>query len=121
MLFFYEDMVRDVPATVAAVATFLGVALTPAELDVVAERASFAWMKKHGKLFDVGSSTPLAGEGTMVRAGAAAHGASLCDAERDEIDDAMRAALIALNSDFPYDERYGRVRRNQNTKPNEMK
>jgi len=100
-------MIKDVPKTVKQVADFLGVKLTASELAVCAERSSFAWMKQYHHLFDGGVGTPLAaGEGTMIRQGAATGGAELTPAQRDAIDAAMLRQFKSLGSDFPYAERY---------------
>jgi hypothetical protein len=104
---FYEDMVRDPTATVRAVAQFLAVDLTAAELAKVVELSSFKWMKQNNLHFDAGRSTPLSTGGEMMRAGKVGDSATeLTKEQRAQIDAAMLSGLEKLGSSFPYRERY---------------
>lgn len=51
LLFCFEDMKRDLPGTVAAVADFIGVA-DPGVRQIAARQATFEFMKAHGRQFD---------------------------------------------------------------------
>jgi hypothetical protein len=104
---FYEDMVRDPTATARAVAQFLAVDLTAAELAKVVELSSFKWMKQNNLHFDAGRGSPLSTGGEMMRAGKVGDSATeLTKEQRAQIDAAMLGGLEKLGSSFPYRERY---------------
>jgi len=104
---FYEDMVRDPTAAVRAVAQFLAVDLTAAELAKAVELSSFKWMKQNNLHFDAGRATPLSTGGEMMRAGKVGDSATeLTREQRAQIDAAMLSGLEKLGSSFPYRERY---------------
>ena len=48
----YEDLVADLRTAILAIGTFLGVPLDSADLDRIAARSSFQFMKAHEALFD---------------------------------------------------------------------
>lgn len=106
----YEKMKADAPASIARIAQFMGVAMTPEEIATVAAKSSFAYMKGIGNKFSPPAMTPLAQrERTMIRRGAAGGSDELLSAAQQQaIDDRMRQRLAELGSDFPYDEYYGR-------------
>jgi hypothetical protein len=107
LVMFYEDMVRDPTATVRAVAQFLAVDLTAAEVTKVVELSSFKWMKQNNLHFDAGRATPLSTGGEMMRAGKVGDSATeLTKEQRAQIDAAMLSGLEKLGSTFPYRERY---------------
>ena len=105
----YEEMVKDHPAAVRRLAAFMGVDLTPDELDAAILRSSFAYMKPISGKFDFMKITPWARpEGSMIRRGQ--HGASgelLSPQMQSRIDAHFRAELKRLDCDFPYDEAFG--------------
>ncbi len=107
----YEEMKADTAASIARIAHFMGVELSPEELATVAEKSSFAYMKGIGHKFSPPAMTPLAQrERTMIRRGAAGSSDELLSAAQQQaIDDRMRQRLASLGSDFPYDEYYGRT------------
>ena len=109
-IIFYEDVCVNLEATVRDLAEFLNVDLTIKEIQSCVERSSFVWMKQHSTLFDLGSPTPVADGGHVVRTGRSNRGAGLNATQRRCVDNAMRRRLQELSSDFPYDERYGAER-----------
>lgn len=103
----YEEMKRDLPGTVARMARFMGVELSPAEQELVVQQTSYAHMKAFAHKFDVpGGGAPWAsGAGAMIRRGRAGASQELISAaEQRRIDDYWRAELVQLKSDFAYDE-----------------
>jgi len=105
----YEQMKSDPSGTIAALADFMGVELSPAEHARVLERSSFEYMKEISHKFDpIGVGLPWArASGSMMRRGAAGQSAEyLSKPDRDEIDKHYRLTLEALGSRFPYDETY---------------
>ena len=104
----YEQMKRDTPAAIRRIADFLDIELTAAELAEVARRSSFPFMKAEQHKFNPGHVVPWgAADGYMIRRGV--RGGSdelLTGAQRQRVDDEARAQLIALGSDFPYDEAF---------------
>ncbi|HET8695931.1 MAG TPA: sulfotransferase domain-containing protein, partial [Gammaproteobacteria bacterium] len=103
-----EEMKRDLRAANAKIAAFMGVDLTAAELAEVERRSSFAYMKEHEHRFNSGQMVPWGSAGGyMIRRGERGGSNELLTAEqRQQIDDACRAQLLALGSDFPYDEAF---------------
>ena len=105
----YEQMVRDARVTVERLAGFMGVDLTPAELDRVVHLSSFDHMKSISTKFDFFKATPWSkAEGAMIRRGQrGASGELLSSATQARLDDYFRAELRRLDCDFPYDEAFG--------------
>ena len=105
----YEEMVKDLRLTVRRLAEFMGVDLTPDELDAVVKVSSVTHMKTISAKFDFMKMTPWAKpEGAMVRRGQ--RGASdelLSPAMQARLDDHFRTELKRLGCDFPYDEAFG--------------
>jgi aryl sulfotransferase len=109
----YESMVEDHAGTVRKLAKFMGVDLTPEELDSVVHQSSFAVMKQaeDGK-FEPARLVPWTRERAMVRAGKSGRSSELLTpAQQRFIDDWCRAELKRLGSDFPYDETFGATAR----------
>jgi hypothetical protein len=104
----YEEMKRDSRAAIARIAAFMGVELTAAELAEVERRSSFAYMKEHQHRFNPGHVVPWGSAGGyMIRRGERGGSGELLTAEqRQQIDDSCRAQLLAIGSDFPYDEAF---------------
>jgi hypothetical protein len=106
----FEEMKSDLRGTVTRIAEFMGVDLTPDELENVVRRSSFDDMKAHSGQFDTrGLSPPWATpRGAMVRRGRAGSADELLSADdQQRIDDYWRQELLRLGSDFPYDEAFG--------------
>lgn len=105
----YEDMKADASASIARIAQFMSVDMSPAELETVADRSGFSYMKAIGSKFSPPAMTPLAEhERTMIRRGESGGSSELLSAAQQlAIDDCMRHRLAKLGSDFPYDEFYG--------------
>jgi hypothetical protein len=59
----FEDMKRDLPATVDRVAAFLDVALAPADRDTIAGRCAFDYMKAHEEFFEMAPPTMFSATG----------------------------------------------------------
>ena len=103
----YETMRTDLPGTVSKIATFMGVALTPAERDAVVAQTTFAHMKTIGHKFDAQGAPWTSTKGAMMRRGERGKSNELLSpAEQQRIDDYWRAELHRLGSDFPYDEAF---------------
>ena len=105
----YEEMVKDLKSTVGRLGKFMGVDLTPDELDAVVKVSSVAHMKTISSKFDFVKMTPWAKpEGAMVRRGQrGASGELLSPATQARLDDHFRAELKRLGCDFPYDQAFG--------------
>lgn len=105
----FEEMKADLENAVRRIAALMEVELTPAELERVVTRSSYAYMKSVGDKFDTrGLSPPWARpRGAMVRRGEHGSAAELLGAaEQRRIDDYWRHELTRLRSDFPYDATY---------------
>lgn len=105
----YESMKQDLPGTVARVAQFMGVTLTPEEAQAVIANCTFAAMKKIEHKFDpVGMGPPWATpQGAMLRRGESKSGKELLPGSHVQIDRWCAERLQFLHSDFPYSEHYG--------------
>jgi aryl sulfotransferase len=104
----YEDMIRDHVGTVRKLAEFMGVELTPNELQSVVRQSSFAAMKEAGEKFEPGRVLPWTAERAMMRAGKTGRSGELLTAAQQQfVDDWCRAELERLGCDFPYDEMFG--------------
>jgi hypothetical protein len=105
----YEEMKKDLRATVCKVAGFLSVALSPDEVEAVVQQSSFDHMKTIEQKFETGMIVPWAKpRGAMIRRGQ--HKGSdelLTPALQQRIDGHCRAELKRLGCDFPYDEAFG--------------
>ena len=104
----YEELKRDSAAGIRRIAAFMSVELAPAELAQVERRSSFAYMKEEQRRFNPGHIVPWGrAGGYMIRRGERGGAEELLTPEqRRRIDDACRAQLVALESDFPYDEAF---------------
>jgi aryl sulfotransferase len=104
----YEQMKRDSGAAIQKIAAFMGVELAPAELAEVARRSSFSYMKQEQHKFNPGHVVPWGSAGGyMIRRGERGGADELLTQEQKQrIDGACRAQLVALGSDFPYDEMF---------------
>ena len=106
LLFYFEDMKRDLAGTVSRVAEFMGVTLTEVQLNEVVRRSSFDYMKGIDDKFAPPSLAPQRDRAVMMRSGKTGSAEGfLGAAERLEVDRAMQRALEQHGSDFPY-ERY---------------
>ncbi|MEZ4454649.1 MAG: sulfotransferase domain-containing protein [Nannocystaceae bacterium] len=100
----YEQITRDLDATVRQVAAFLGVTLSDEVRARVIERCGFSWMKAHEAAFRP-PFVPLPGRApaVMVRSGRSGDGARLLPEEAlARLDAHTRRELQRLGSDFPY-------------------
>ena len=116
----YEEMKADLPGTVSRMARFMGIDLTPEELERVVDLTSYAHMKAIAHKFDVpGGGAPWArGAGAMIRRGQAGSSHELISvADQRRIDDYWRAELGRLDSDFPYDEAFTVATRGRDQSP----
>lgn len=50
MFVHYDELLADLPGQMGAIADFLGVDITHAQVDVLSERCTFGWMKAHAAL-----------------------------------------------------------------------
>jgi hypothetical protein len=105
----YEEMKRDPRTAIRKIAAFVGVDLAAAELEEVERRSSFAHMKQMEHKFNPGQVVPWGhAGGYMLRRGEkGSSGELLSSQQRNQIDEACRAQLTALGSDFPYDDAFG--------------
>ncbi len=103
----YEGLQRDMPAVVAQVANFMGVALTATELEAVVRAASWTVMKREQHKFDPGQVVPWSGSNYFLRKGQRGRSAELLTpAMQARIDKACRRDLRQLECDFPYDDAF---------------
>ena len=111
LLLTFPEMKRDLPDTVRRVAEFLGVALTEEEFAEVVRKSGFAYMKGIDSKFYPPPLTPWATrKGSMIRKGKAGGSSELLTpAQQERVDDACRAELARLGSDFPYDEVFAKA------------
>jgi hypothetical protein len=105
---YFEDMKKDLPATIRRVAEFLGVPpLTESEVSAVAEKCSFAYMRDHEAAFEMHPPHLLATDAELFVRGSADRYADVPEDARDRIR-AWVAAEMA-GAEFPLGERYGDV------------
>jgi hypothetical protein len=104
----YDEMKRDSAVAIRRIAAFMGVELATTELAEVERRSSFAYMKEAQHKFNPGQVVPWGSAGGyMLRRGERGRSDELLTQEqRKRIDDACRAQLVTLGSDFPYDEAF---------------
>ncbi len=97
---YFEDMKRDLPATVRRVADFLGVApLTDEELARVVEKCGFAYMQKHQDNFEMHPPHILQTNAELFVSGTADRHGDVSDEVRQRI--RWWAAREMAASDFP--------------------
>jgi len=105
LVLFFAEMKKDLRKAVADVARFLGVELTPEEMQEVIRKSSFDYMKGIDDRFQpVDPDSMPWGKGfTMMRSGrAGASGELLTPDQQRQIDEYFIAELERLGSDFPY-------------------
>lgn len=106
----FGDVKADLPGTIDDIATLLGVALTEQERAEVLEKSSFRWMKARDHKFTPPRSplVPADQHPSMMRKGKTGAAQEMLDASAmSHLDDACRAALSRLGSDFPFDDAFG--------------
>jgi hypothetical protein len=104
----FEQMKADLSAVMRQVAAFLGVSLTEQELQSVYEKSTFEYMKGVDYKFNPPQIMPWSSKETkMLRKGQSGTSSELLTrAQQQEIDRCCREQLLALGSDFPYDEMF---------------
>ncbi|HEX4025533.1 MAG TPA: sulfotransferase domain-containing protein [Steroidobacteraceae bacterium] len=106
----YEEMKRDLPATVRRIARLMNVTLTAQQFDAVVQQSSFSHMKQIGLKFDmsrVATGGRRAG-GAMIRRGESGSAGELLSIDQQRrIDDYWCAQLERLGCDFPYAQAFG--------------
>lgn len=106
----YGEMHRDPRAAIERVAGVMGVRLTADELESVARRSSFEYMRAHEWQF-APPRPPLASEADhprMVRSGkVGGSGELLSPTQQAAVDRFCRDELRRLGSDVPYDDFFG--------------
>lgn len=105
----YNQLKADPRNCIVQVADAMKVKLTEAQLDAVVRKSDIGYMKSLGSAFTSPLPyIPLWGEKAttdLLRKGASGQsGELLTPAQQAAIDDHMRARLLALGSDFPYDD-----------------
>lgn len=99
----FNQLKADTSGQIDAVSAFLGVALSPAQRQLVLEKASFEYMKAINHKF-----SPIIGDTGMmdiVRQGKTGTGDELFTPEQlDKVDAFCKRELKRLGCDFPYDE-----------------
>ena len=105
----FDELKQDTKTCITRVAEVMGVELTPAQLEQVHAKSDVTYMKQLGFAF----SPPLPyipfwgklATTDLIRSGNSGNsGELLTQAQQDAIDNYMRAALLRLDSDFPYDD-----------------
>lgn len=90
----FEEMKRDLAATVDRVAEFLGEPLSPAEREAVVHKSGFDFMKAHEERFTMAPPTPLqVQEGAFLRSGRADRHGDVGPAARERVLAFCRARL----------------------------
>jgi hypothetical protein len=105
LILHYGEMKRDPIANIERVAKLLDVSLTTAQLEKVAYKSDFAYMKTHETQFapPVPSLRNTKLVGTLIRSGAAGMSEELIESQKQAIIDRFcQAELKRLGSDFPY-------------------
>jgi hypothetical protein len=92
----FEDMTTDFPAVLDRIAAFLGYTLTDAEVQVVAEKCSFAYMKAHEEFFEMAPPTmfSVAG-GRFLASGKTSRHEDVTPVIRDRVKQYCRRALAS--------------------------
>jgi len=104
----YEALAHDPRANIAAIATFMGVDLSPTQLESIVQASSFARMRELRSKFDPGRVVPWGGDDSMLRRGQAGAAREVLSANiQERIDAHYRAELRHLGCDFPYDDAFG--------------
>ena len=107
---YFEDMKRDLAATVRNVASFLGVApLNPDELAAVVHKCSFAYMQEHQDNFEMHPPHILQTNAELFVSGTADRYKNVPPAIRAEVADWVTKEMEG--SGFPLLERYADLRR----------
>ena len=104
----FEDVKRDSHQAIHQIARFLGVTLTPAQLDAVAERTSIGAMRAiNHKFYPARQSRFTDPNGTIIRKGEVGDGSGLfASQDLAAFDQHWAEALEQMGSDFPYRARY---------------
>jgi hypothetical protein len=101
----FKSLKRDLKEAVRKVAQFLDIKAPEALIDSVAEKASFAYMKRIDHKFRMGKMIPWRPEGAMMRKGTQGGSSELLSPERQrEMGAHFMGELTRLGSDFPYEE-----------------
>lgn len=100
----FDEMKRNLEKVAQDVAALMQVQLSEAELAMVVEKSSFAYMKAAEAKFE--PPTPMVNDGvTLLRKGQTGEAAEhLTPEQLATVDRAMKAQLQQFGSDFPYDE-----------------
>lgn len=105
----YEDMLADPPGSVGRLAEHIGCALDPALVDIVVERSSLSFMKRHAAQFDdhlvrqvidAACGLPEGSDSSKVRSGTAGEGKSRVPAEIVELLEQRWRASIGAKLGF---------------------
>jgi len=106
---FYQ-LKADRTGAIQEIARIMGVELSEAEFDAVAERSSFPYMKAHESQFAPPNSPlrPSQSPAQMIRSGKAGESREWMTGDiRSRLDTVFRRELKLIGSDFPYDEHFG--------------
>lgn len=106
----YSEMKADLVATVRRFADHIGLDPSPAVFDEVVHRSGFEFMKGWESRFGPPKFPfrPDAPKALMMRRGESGKSSeALSEAQQAEIDALARKCLSELDSDYPYDERFG--------------
>jgi hypothetical protein len=112
LVLLFQDMKRNLPGAVRAVADTLGVQLSDDELQAVIDRSTFSYMSGiEDKFTPMPKGTLPWGEGLkMMRQGKSGNSTELLSREQQQrIDTHFQAELVRLGSDFPYEQLFGRA------------
>lgn len=105
LVLIYEEMQADPRGTIRQLATFLGIDLTEAQVDKVAAKSDFAYMKANNHKFDPpawdSGFVPLIREG---KTGSAKQ--LLTTAQQAQVDAHCLGEFARLGSSFPYAEKF---------------
>lgn len=109
LLLSFHDMKADPAGSVAQVADFLRVDLTPQELAAVTQLSSFQHMQSIDHKFHPGPGAPFSPARTkIIRRGKSGNSAEMLSAaQQRRIDAYMQRELDRLGCDFPYEAAFG--------------
>lgn len=106
---FFEEMKNDPHKAIRQIAELMGITLTSGQFNTIAEKSSYAWMKANDRIFSPPTPPDYQEQGSisMVRSGKTGEAGNALTAEqRQAIDAFCQEELLALGSDFPYQNWY---------------
>lgn len=103
LLFTFREMKQDLPTACKKIAHFMGVDLTPAQLQKVIQKSEFQYMKSQDSKFAPRLSMLTENKPAMMRQGKIGVADSLLtEKQQANLDTFCQMELARLGSDFPY-------------------